>query len=184
MKTYFVILNLTGDYLIRGVFLSVLVIIICRLIFKNKLDSQRPLAIVRWLLIVYAFLIIVSYLLVILFDDASRNHFDSAIGPYWYAFWIMLLSNTLLPLSLFFKRLQKKIYYIFFVGLLMNTGWLMESLVTHTMSIHRDYAIGTADYLPYTREVKIALTGIIEGVVIMIIGNLKITEKRKEQPLS
>jgi len=178
---YSTIVGLVNSYLIRGIFISVLVILINSKFLKNKLDTHHPLIIIKWILIGYAVLILFDYLLIIVFTADSAAFISRATGPYWWAFLPVVLSNALLPFLLFFKKLQYNIYFIFILTILMNTGWLMESLVIHTTIIHRDYSTGINSYFPSDYELFIMIKGFLVGLIVMVIGNL--VPNKTEQPV-
>lgn len=61
---------------------------------------------------------------------AAENYtylsFGAATGPYWWAFWALLICNFFVPLTLWVKKLRRNIMYTFFVALVINIGMWFE----------------------------------------------------------
>jgi len=162
-----------GHNLIQGIFISVLLVIIAKLLFKSKIEIYISAQIIRWIIIIYAFAAILSTLSLMIFEHSQEYAFlKRATGPYWWAYLLMLVSNSILPLILISNKLGEKLTVLFIIALLMNLGWLFESFVIHVTSMHRDYITESYNpYLPNAREVKILLYGFLIGLFSLIIGN-------------
>ena len=81
-----------------------------------------------------------------------------ALGHYRLLFWLMIVCNSLVPLTLFIKRLRRNLAYLFVVALLVNLGMWVERFVLIVSSLARDfdpYAWGT--YTPSWVEIGITL---------------------------
>jgi hypothetical protein len=180
MGTFNEIIRLVGANFIKGMFVSMLVIIFCRKIFKNKLNTENAIGIIRWLMIGYSTLILVHFLLQALLPSSSSSFLErTTTGPYKFAFWLMAL-GAVSPLILFFKKLGNKVYFILVLTIFMNIGWLMESLVIHVSIMEREYSPkfgGFKAFLPFEVELIIILQGIILGVLLIVIGNLSFFRK-------
>jgi hypothetical protein len=180
MDTFNEIIKLVGTNLIKGMFMSVLVIIFCRKIFKKEFDTQNAIGIIRWVMIFYSILIFVHFLLLVLLPPSSKIFFlsiqERATGPYSFAFWLMAL-GSISPFILFFKKLSNKTYLILVLTIFMNFGWLMELLIIHTANIERDYSPKVGGFKEFEGELAIAIQGIIFGVLSMLIGNLPFFRK-------
>lgn len=75
-------------------------------------------------------------------------------------FWIMIFCNSLVPLTLFARRLRRSIAYLFVVSLLVNVGMWLERFVIIVSSLARDfdpYAWDPNPYVPTYVEVGITL---------------------------
>lgn len=164
---------LFGNNIIRGIFVGIALIILIRLVFKEKIETVISLEIIRWILISYSLITIISWLLLLIFPHSEKYAFlDRATGPYAWAYWLMLLMNCVVPLILLNKNIGKKIYIIFFISLFMNFGWLFERFVIIVTSIHRDYASNAFDYqILNSRESLILMKGFFVGLITLIIGN-------------
>ena len=181
------IVGLISNYLIKGIFISVLVIICSRKIFKKNFDTRNAITIVRWILLCYSILALVYFLLCVLLPtdlNTYSSYFrERATGPYSFAFWTMQLT-AFLPLVLFFKNLSNKIYMILMLAILVNIGWLFESFVIHLTIMRRDYSGETGGfkaYLPFNKELMIVLQGLVLGVLTFIVGNSPLFKKKERR---
>jgi hypothetical protein len=177
MELLFDIINLIDTHLIRGISISVLIIILTRKIFP-KSDTQAAITIIKWLLIAYSIAIVFMFLLSFLRLAGSNENFifwDRITGPYWYAYWIMLAGNVF-PFLLFIKKLNNNVYFILLIAILVNVGWLLESFIVHIACIRRGEFC-----FPYDRELIIILEGILLGVLTLIIGNLIALKKKRHK---
>lgn len=173
MEIYFKIWGLIGTHLIKGIFISVLVIVLARKFFKKKIDFNSAISIIKWVLIFYAILNLASFV-VLVFSINDYSFWKQATGPYNFAYWLMLL-GSFSPLFLFFKKLGYNIYFILLAAILTNIGWLLESFVIHIISFHRDYSgdvNGLALLLPVNHELVAITEGFFLGCLVIIIGNL------------
>ena len=183
MDTFNEIVRIIGTNFIKGMFFSVLVIIFCRRIFKDKFDTSNAIGIIRWVMICYSLFILVQFLLLPLLSPGSNIFFSSfrerATGRYSFAFWLMIL-GAISPLILFFKKPGNNIILILVLTIFVNIAWLMESLIIHTLSIERGYSPsgeGIKAYFPFEGELLIILQGIICGILAIVIGNLPFFRK-------
>jgi len=91
--------------------------------------------------------LIVSYAYIVEFALAyySGNDFETAhfsyrlTGDYRYFYWMMLLCNSLLPLTLFFKPLRRNLKYLFVLSIFVNIGMWLERFVIIITSLAHDY---------------------------------------------
>lgn len=83
-----------------------------------------------------------------------------AFGDYSPLFWTMILCNSILPLTLFIKRLRRNIPFLFILSLLVNVGMWLERFVIIVSSLARDYTpYAWGAYHPSLVEVGITLGG-------------------------
>ncbi|MGB8929672.1 MAG: NrfD/PsrC family molybdoenzyme membrane anchor subunit [Anaeromyxobacteraceae bacterium] len=74
-----------------------------------------------------------------------------AVGDYRVLFGIMIVCNSILPLSLFFRRMRRSLPWLFALGILVNVGMWIERFVIIVASLSHDYdpyAWGTYDFSP------------------------------------
>src|SRR5512133_825884 len=62
-----------------------------------------------------------------------------ALGEYRVLFGIMILCNSILPLTLFFKRMRRSLPWLFVLGILVNVGMWTERFVLIVTSLAHDY---------------------------------------------
>ncbi len=166
------------DNLIRGIFVSVLLIILAKYFFHNRINTLISVKVIKWIIIIYASINLIS-IIFSLFAEHSDIHIFSerATGAYWWAYWLMLIMNCVFPLLLLNKKFGNKIHFLFFTALLMNIGWLFESFIIHITSIHRDYMPNEYNpYLPNKSETLILIKGFLLGSVLLLIENIVIKQ--------
>ncbi|MBD3257076.1 hydrogenase, partial [candidate division GN15 bacterium] len=70
---------------------------------------------------------------------------NRAVGPYAWAYWIMISCNVLVPQLFWFKRYRRHIVVMFIASILINVGMWFERFVI-VMSLARDYLPSSWDY--------------------------------------
>ncbi|MDZ4847300.1 MAG: NrfD/PsrC family molybdoenzyme membrane anchor subunit [Chitinophagales bacterium] len=65
--------------------------------------------------------------------------YNRALGPYWWAYWIMMTCNVISPQLFWFKKLRRSIYFTFVMSIIINIGMWFERFVIIVTSLHRDY---------------------------------------------
>ena len=65
--------------------------------------------------------------------------FNRALGPYAWAYWIMVSCNVLTPQVFWFKKARTSIPILFVASLLVNVGMWFERFVIVVTSLHRDF---------------------------------------------
>lgn len=174
IEIYSEFLKLISDYLIKGIFISILVIILIKLIAKSKIKIVKSTEIIKWIIVIYSFGVLVHTILIFTFPPTRKNDFlDRATGPYWWAYWLMLSMNSIIPLILLNRKIGRKIYFLVIISLLMNIGWLFESFVIHSTNLSRDF-IGEEynPYFPSKREFTIIFNGFLFGIILVVVENI------------
>lgn len=175
MEQFIELLSFIDDHFIDGIFISVLLIIIVRKFFKS-IKTQNALTILSYLMIFYSLLSIIYLILISVVKVDSElyaSFINRANGIYKSIYILMLFSHSFLPLLLLFKKLRSKIYLVLFIAIFMNLGWLFESFVIHSTTIHRDYEGDRNAFLPFDRELIIFGKEFLLGIAALIIGNIK-----------
>lgn len=73
-------------------------------------------------------------------ETADRiNLVYRATGPFAPWFWAMLVTNSLLPLALFWPKVRRSVPVLLVLSLLINVGMWLERFVTIAGSLGRDY---------------------------------------------
>lgn len=190
MDLYNDFVGLLGDYLIRGIFISVLVVWIATL-FK-RIDVHYSKSILKWIMIGYACLLMGYYALLFAeswYDGVAFSGFgleEEASVQYWLFFWFMMLANTLFPFILLVKKIGGKIIFLLLMAVSMNFGWLFEWFVVVVTTFHRDYVPGGWNFkvslFPYNARTYL-VSGLILGIVVVLIGNVISSYKRKKKVL-
>lgn len=60
-------------------------------------------------------------------------------GPYAPAYWALILTNVIIPQSLWLKRVRSSVPLLFAVAMVVNTGMWLERFVIVITSLHRDF---------------------------------------------
>jgi len=60
-------------------------------------------------------------------------------GPYWWATWIMLTCNGVIPIMLWFRRVRNSIAALFVITLFINIGMWFERFVIIVTSLSHEY---------------------------------------------
>ncbi|MDR9448990.1 MAG: NrfD/PsrC family molybdoenzyme membrane anchor subunit [Psychroflexus sp.] len=60
------------------------------------------------------------------YEDYTYLSFGAATGPYWWAFWALILCNMLVPLTLWVKKFRRNIVWTFIVSIIINIGMWFE----------------------------------------------------------
>jgi len=82
----------------------------------------------------------------------SGNTFESfafvnrAFGPYWWAYWIMISCNVIVPQLFWSKTLRTSIPVLFVASIFANIGMWFERFVIVVTSLSRDYLPANWDY--------------------------------------
>jgi molybdopterin-containing oxidoreductase family membrane subunit len=64
---------------------------------------------------------------------------NRALGPYAWAYWIMITCNVISPQIFWIKKARTNIPYLFFASIVVNIGMWFERFVIIVTSLHRDY---------------------------------------------
>ncbi len=74
---------------------------------------------------------------------------NRALGPYAWAFYIMIGANVLSPQLLWFRKLRRSIIFVFVLSIVINIGMWFERFVIIVTSLHRDFLLSSwAMYKP------------------------------------
>lgn len=162
---------------------TILVVITAKKMTSNEATFRLSINIIRWILISYGLLTLLYYLTEIFIASYSGVEYLQwqvrATGSYWFAFWIMLLSNTIIPLVLTVRKFKHNLNILIAVSILMNMGWMYELFVIHITNAHREYVTDGKGF-QYWNEISVLLSGIVVGAIITIAANLFINIKAKE----
>ncbi len=65
--------------------------------------------------------------------------YNRALGPYAWAYWIMMSCNVISPQLLWFRKLRRSVIFTFVLSIFINIGMWFERFVIVVTSLHRDY---------------------------------------------
>jgi len=73
-------------------------------------------------------------------EEVERAAFWARLfGGYWWATWVMLVCNGLVPIMLWFKRVRHSIAALFTISIFVNIGMWFERYVIIVTSLHHEY---------------------------------------------
>ena len=64
---------------------------------------------------------------------------NRALGPYWWAYWLMIFCNVVVPHLFWFKKVRHWLWLVFILSILVNVGMWFERFVIVVISLHRDF---------------------------------------------
>jgi hypothetical protein len=178
MELFKKIIEIVDANLIHCLIPIILTLVLVELIFKNQFETKKVLNLIRWTIIIYTIVIYTFYLIGMAMNPNKHAFINRAIGPYAWAYWIMLLSAIILPLTLLIKKLASKFWYVLLVAFGMKSGMYFERFVIITTSFHRDYQNGNAGLI---ESISYGI-GIffIQGIIIVMLtlGTFEIIKKK------
>jgi hypothetical protein len=181
MELYNKILKIVDANLIYCLIPMILTLFLIETLFKNKFPTKKALRFIGWIILSYTAITLLHFVVgIILYPDKFEYIFRTT-RPYKIFYWIIFLSATITPFTLLIKKLASKLWYVLLVAFLMKTGAYFEYFVIVTTSINRDYTPenSSSDLLNLWSFglSMIILQSIL--LVILILGVLKITERKK-----
>jgi molybdopterin-containing oxidoreductase family membrane subunit len=60
-------------------------------------------------------------------------------GPYWWAYWALILCNVVSPNLLWIKNLRTNVAVLFLMSFVVSIGMWLERFVIIVTSLHRDF---------------------------------------------
>ncbi|MBL69689.1 MAG: hydrogenase [Verrucomicrobiales bacterium] len=64
---------------------------------------------------------------------------NRAFGPYWWAYWSMVICNVVTPQFFWFKKIRTNMVAVFILSIFVNIGMWFERFVIVVTSLHRDF---------------------------------------------
>ena len=73
-------------------------------------------------------------------NAVEQNYFwNRVFGQWWWAAWIMLICNMILPLSLFSQKLRRNTIWLFVLSIFINLGMWFERFVIVVPSLSHEF---------------------------------------------
>lgn len=73
------------------------------------------------------------------YEDFTYFSVGAATGPYWWAFWLLIICNVIVPASLWIKKLRRNFLWTFIVSIVINIGMWFERFDIIVINLSRDY---------------------------------------------
>ena len=148
-----------------GMALVVTISVIMRKVFSlegyltpRHFDAMAKLLLVTGLIVFYAYLTEFFMAWYSAEDPERRVFWERVFGHYWWATWIMLVCNGLIPVLLWFKRVRHSIAAMFVISLFINIGMWFERFVIVVTSLSREFMpFAWSEYRPSLIEMGIVL---------------------------
>jgi Ni/Fe-hydrogenase subunit HybB-like protein len=129
-----------------GVAMVITLTVPLRKIFKleayltvRHFDAMAKLILLTSLIVLYAYLT-EFFMAWYSGEEVERSSFwNRLFGPYWWATWIMLVCNGLVPILLWFRRVRHSIPALFVISLFINIGMWFERFVIIVTSLSHEY---------------------------------------------
>jgi molybdopterin-containing oxidoreductase family membrane subunit len=105
----------------------------------NHLDAASKLCLFTSLVVGCAYLI--EFFVAWYSGNAVEQQYfwNRVFGQWWWAAWIMLICNMILPLSLFSQRLRRNTTWLFILSLFINLGMWFERFVIVVPSLSHEF---------------------------------------------
>lgn len=179
MDVYDKVIRLIDVNIIYCLFPLTLSLLLIETGFKNQFKTKESLNFIRWIIIAYTLVTLTHYLYGLLFFPDEYAVMQRATGPYRIIFGLMTLCTTVLPLSLFFKKLAEKRSYLLLVCMFIKIGAFFEIFVITVTSFHRDYLSDSYNYDWWNSPLITILLFFIQGflLALLLLGGFEFAEK-------
>lgn len=179
MELYDKALRIIDVNLVYCLFPLTLTIILIELIFRHRFKTKKILNLIRWFIISYTSVTLIHHLIGILTVPDKFEFLNRATGPYKLIFWLMFISASILPFSLFYKKMAERSLYILLLTVLMKIGVYFEIYVIIATNYHSDFIpFSKIDSSSQVTAIEIFfLQGFIIGVIL--IGLFELLERKK-----
>lgn len=156
---------------------------IVKRLFKNRFQTKSVLTLIRIFILLYTLVGLVYFIIGVVFWPQDFAFIQRATGPYSLFYWLMLLSATLLPFTLLFKRFGSSLSYMILIAFMMKIGWYFERFVILTTDLHRDYlpqevSSNTLVVVFFKSILLLTLQGFL--IVLFLLCYLELVKRKKE----
>ncbi|MGB9695870.1 MAG: NrfD/PsrC family molybdoenzyme membrane anchor subunit [Ignavibacteria bacterium] len=147
------------------------------IITLNHLEKMNQVMIVVGMIVGYA------YGMEFFIAWYSGNQFElftfinRALGPYAWAYWIMVSCNVLFPQLFWFRKIRRNIIFMFIIGVIVNIGMWFERFVIIVTSLSRDFLPSSwGMYTPTIYDVAILIFsfGLFFSLILLFIRGLPV----------
>lgn len=76
------------------------------------------------------------------YEDFMYFSPGAAVGPYWWAFWALILCNILIPALLWIRKIRRSFFWTFIISIVVNIGMWFERFDIIVVNLSRDYLPG------------------------------------------
>jgi Ni/Fe-hydrogenase subunit HybB-like protein len=149
-------------YFVAGAIFSGFAMVVTVLIFVRKIfDLERIITLdhlekMNKVILATGMMVGYGYAMEFFIAWYSGNPFEQfvflnrAMGPYAWAYWIMISCNVLSPQLFWFKRIRRSIPIMLVIVIVVNIGMWFERFVIVVTSLHRDFLPSSWGYFTPT----------------------------------
>lgn len=147
-----------------------LTLLLIEVFFPTRFQTKKALQVIRWIILLYTGLNLIYIILGSLVQPEKFTFIDTdrATGRYALAYWIILLSATILPFTLLLKKLGSKFWYVLLVAFAMKAGAYFERIVLISTQVHRDYPAEASFETSYPVLYGVILTT-VQGILLVLL---------------
>ena len=73
------------------------------------------------------------------YEDFTYFSPGAATGPYWWAFWALIICNVLVPGLLWIRSIRRNFFWTFVISIVVNIGMWFERFDIIVINLSRDY---------------------------------------------
>ncbi len=139
MDLYDRIIRIIDYNLIFCLIPMIVILYLIHITLKNRYQTLKALTVIKWVIIIYTIITVLHFIVGISFFPDKYAFTNRATGPYKLFYWLMFFSSSILPFTLFIKKLAHKFWYVLLVAFGIKIGVYFERYIIIITSIHRDY---------------------------------------------
>ncbi len=72
------------------------------------------------------------------YENYTYLSFGAATGPYWWAFWALIICNMVVPMTLWVRKWRRNILWTFIVSIIINIGMWFERFDIIVIDLSKD----------------------------------------------
>ena len=108
-------------------------------ITMRHLENMAKVMLATGLIVAYGYMM-ETFMAFYSADTFERYAFlNRFAGPYWPAYWSLILCNILIPQSMWIRKVRSSVPALFVISLIVNVGMWLERFVIVVTSLHRDF---------------------------------------------
>lgn len=178
MNLYKRVIEIVDSNLIFCLIPIVLTLMIAEFFYRKRFETKKVLKVVAKIIVIHTIFTLIYALVGIIFYQEKFEFIKKATGAYSWAYWMMFLSASILPLTLLIKKLSNNFFYVLFVAILMKIGYYAERFVIIITSLQQDN-LTESENSEFIKSFTIGLIMFfLQGMMITIIA-LRIFEATK-----
>ncbi len=122
-----------------------LLIIVRKILNFENYITIRHIELMNLIILVTGSIVGVAYLTELFIAWYSCSEYEQYVfinrikGPYYWAYWIMMLCNVLSPQLMWFEKIRTNLKITFIISIIVNIGMWFERFVIIVTSLHRDF---------------------------------------------